>query len=207
MCTFSLYDTQNTILQNIVINAAQGCGVLENDGSGTIIDGIIIKRGEKPNGAIEERLLSINRDGFHLNGPKGGTIIKNCFIEFSGDDAINVRSSFGRITSVIGNIINFEPSFVRFSPGTDLYVYDQDTLTLKDTVYVKNHQIERGNAEVASTLNMKNGNLIVSPQHTQNFRIINNKFVDIDARGIVATGDNIHIEKNTIERTTMGGIW
>jgi polygalacturonase len=130
MCTFSLYDTQNTILQNIVINAAQGCGVLENDGSGTIIDGIIIKRGEKPNGAIEERLLSINRDGFHLNGPKGGTIIKNCFIEFSGDDAINVRSSFGRITSVIGNIINFEPSFVRFSPGTDLYVYDQDTLTL-----------------------------------------------------------------------------
>ena len=206
-CTFSIYNSVNTVLKNVVINAAQGCGVIESDGGGSIFDGVIIKRGEKPKGASEERLLSINRDGFHLNGPKGGTVIKNCFVEFSGDDAVNVKSNFGKITSVSGNTINFDPGYVYFGPGTNLYIYDQDKFTLKDTVFVRKREIEKTWAEVDRTSNIKIGNLIVSPQHTQNFQIINNTFVDIDARAILATGGNIYIEKNTIQRTTMGGIW
>ncbi len=207
ICSLSLWDTKNTILQNIVVNAAQGCGVIENAGSGTIIDGVIIKRGQKPTDATEERLLSINRDGFHLNGPKGGTTVKNCFVEFSGDDAINIRSYFAYVTYKDGNIINFEPNEIHFATQTYLNIYDQNHFTLKDTVIVKQHPLKEGWAEVDSSLNIEYGNLIVSPQHTQNFRIMDNQFYDIDARGIVATGTNIIIERNIIERTTMSGIW
>ena len=208
ICSIALYDTQNTVLQNIVINAAQGCGVLENLGSGTIINGVTIKKGEKPPGAYEERLLSINRDGFHLNAPKGGTTVQNSYVEFCGDDAINIRSYFAKVTHVgSNNVINFEPNGTHFAPGSQLYIYDQNQFTLKDTVNVRQHQMEQPWAEVERISNIQYGNLIVSPQHTQNFRIINNKFYDIDARGIVATGSNIYIERNTIQRTTMGGIW
>jgi hypothetical protein len=209
ICSIALYDTHNTMLQNIVINAAQGCGILENSGSGTTIDRVTIKRGQKPSGAYEERLLSINRDGFHLNAPKGGTIVQNSFVEFSGDDAINIRSYFGKVTNVDreNNKINFEPNDIHFAPGSYLLIYDQNHFTLKDTVYVRQHPLREVWAEVDRTMNIDYGNLIVSPQHTQNFRIINNKFYDIDARGIVATGSNVYIERNTIQRTTMGGIW
>ncbi len=62
-------------------------------------------------------------------------------------------------------------------------------------------------ARLDRTSNINVGDKIVSPQHTQGFKILNNTFSNIDARGIVATGSNIYIEGNKITRSTMGGIW
>jgi len=72
---------------------------------------------------------------------------------------------------------------------------------------VQEHQMGFNTARLDRTSNINVGDKIVSPQHTQGFKILNNTFSNIDARGIVATGSNIYIEGNKITRSTMGGIW
>ena len=207
VCAVSLYNTRNTLLDNIQIFSAQGCGVIENSGGGTSINKLTIKRGARPSGATEDRLLSINRDGMHLNGPNGGTTIRDSFVEFCGDDGINIRSEFSRIKYVNGNIIAHTIPHVNFETGTQLKIYDHTDLRLKDTVNVLEHQMGSDTARVDRTENISLDDLIVSPQHSQNFKILNNTFQDTDARGIVASGSNIYIEGNKIERSTMAGIW
>ena len=206
-CAISLYNTRNTLIDNVRIYSAPGCGVLENGGGGSVMNAVRIQRGPRPDAAIENRLISINRDGFHLNGPNGGTVVKHCFVEFCGDDAINIRSVFPRIVSVSGQTVKISIPYTNFETGTSLYVYNYADLTLKDTVTVLGHQMNSDTAQVDRTGNMREGDYVVSPQHTQNFQILNNTFQDIDARGVVATGRNIYIEGNRVERTTMGGIW
>lgn len=206
-CAISLYNTRNTLLDNVRIYSAPGCGVLENSGGGTVINNLKILRGQRPDGSTQDRLLSVNRDGMHLNGPNGGSIIKNSFVEFTGDDGINIRSEFSRVISVSGNVIVHSVKHVNFETGTQLNVYDENDLSLKDTVIVLDHQMGSDTARVDRSDKILPGNFIISPQHTQNFKILNNTFQDIDARGIVASGSNIHIEGNVVERTTMAGIW
>ena len=181
--------------------------MLENGGSGTTIDGLQIRRGAKPSEATEDRLLAVNRDGMHLNGPNGGTTIRNSYVEFCGDDGINIRSEFSKITSISGNTIKHSVAHVNFEPGTQLKIYDQNDLSLKDTVNVVSRVMGSDTAVLDRTEKISVGNLIISPDHTKNFKILNNTFQDIDARGIVASGSNIYIEGNKIERTTMAGIW
>ena len=172
-CAISLFNARNTLIDNVNIVSAPGCGILENGGSGSVIDSLTIMRGSKPASAAEDRLISINRDGLHLNGPNGGTIVRNCFIEFCGDDAINIRSTFPRITSVSGNNIRNSISHTNFEPSTHLYVYNFTDLTLKDTVRVSQHLIGSDIATVDRAENIQIGDLIVSPEHTQNFKILN----------------------------------
>lgn len=208
-CAIDMWDAKNTLLSSITIYSSNACGVLENAGSGTIIDNIQIKRGPKPVGATQPRLMSANRDGLHLNGPKGGTIIKNSFIEFIGDDAINIRSAFGRVEAINPNAkaITFSPGFCHFVSGDSLSIYDGYSLRRKGYVSVVSHNIGNTYAQLSSIDIIKVGDRIVSPEHVKGFKILNNTFRDIDARGIVAGGLDLYIEGNTIERTTIGGIW
>jgi len=206
-CAISLFNTRNTLIDGVKIFSAPGCGVLENGGGGTVVNNLKILRGTRPDMATEDRLISINRDGLHLNGPNGGTVVKNSFIEFCGDDAVNIRSPFPVVTSVSGNTIKNSIPHTNFDAGANLYVYDYSNFQLKDTVKVNQHQIGLDTAVIDRVQNVKVGDLIVSPEHTQNFKILNNTFQDVDARAIVATGRNVYIEGNQIHRTTMGGIW
>lgn len=207
VCELTLYNARNTLIKNVTIYTAPGCGLIEYNGGGTVIDALTIKRGSVPSGATEARLLATTRDGLHLNGPNGGTTIKNCFIEFTGDDAVNIRSEFSTISGITGTTITHNNTNINFDSGAYLHVYDQNNLTLVDTVLVLNHSIGANTAVLQRTNRLSVGNLIVSPQHTQNFVVLNNTFQDVDARGIVASGFNITIESNLIQRTTMPAIW
>lgn len=207
-CGFSLWNSTGTKLTNVKIFSAPGCGILEAGGGGTVIDNLKIKRGPTPDGSTQARLMSTNRDGIHLNGPSGGTIIKNSYMEFTGDDAVNVRSSFSKITQVNSTgYIQFDLNWIMFNPGDDLNVYNSTTLKRKDTVKVLSRTLNTNFCIVNKTTNIAVGDLIISPQSNTGSHIINNVFTDIDARGILASGSNIYIMNNTIQRTTINGIW
>ena len=165
-CAISLWNTRNTLIDNVKIFSAPGCGILENGGGGSVFNNLRIQRGPKPTSSYEDRLLSVNRDGFHLNGPNGGTVVKNSFVEFNGDDAINIRSEISKITYVSGNIIKFV-GHTNFETGTNLNIYNEKDLTLKDQVYVQEHQMGSNIARLDRTSNIKVGDKIVSTQHTQ----------------------------------------
>ena len=206
-CAIHQYNSVLTTLTNVTIYTSAGCGVLEGAGGGTIIDNMQIKRGAMPNGATQPRLMSTIRDGFHINGPKYGTTVKNCFVEYTGDDGINVRSEFPFIISIMGNTITLSISWAYFFAGDTLWVYDGASYKFITSVSVVSHTIETNLFTVNSTSDLSLGMRVISPEHMKYFQINNNVFQDIEGRGIVATGLSILIENNIIARSTIGGIW
>jgi len=181
--------------------------VLEGAGGGTVINNLQIKRGETPTGASQPRLISTIRDGFHINGPKYGTTIKKCFVEYTGDDAVNVRSEFPMIVSIQGNTVTLSIPWAYFFAGDTLWVYDGSSYAFIAAVSILSHTIETNVFTLNSTNGISLGMRVISPEHMKYFQIVDNVFQDIEGRGVVATGLSIIIENNVIARTTLGGIW
>ncbi len=65
-----------------------------------IIDNVRISRGEKPEGAIEERLYSTGADGINYAFCRQGPVVTNCDFGFMGDDAINFHGEILPVFSV-----------------------------------------------------------------------------------------------------------
>ena len=81
-------------LENLTIYTCCGTNIFSRSNYGDdIIDKVTIKRGPKPDGAIQDRLLSSSADGLNYASVRKGPVIKNCDWGFMGDDSVNLHSS------------------------------------------------------------------------------------------------------------------
>ena len=91
-------------------------------------------RVECPKGS--NRLMASNIDGIHLLGVGGSVLMKDCFFDGLGDDALNIHSTAGFITESDGNSIKVINK--RFDiPMDDNWCQEGDVIAVYDTSFVR----------------------------------------------------------------------
>ncbi len=92
------------------------------------------------------RLMASNIDAIHLLGLSGKLIMKDCYFDGLGDDAVNIHSTAGTISSIVGNTVKLTNG--RFSipletdwckEGDVIAVYTKD-FVCKGHLEVKNYK-------------------------------------------------------------------
>lgn len=81
-------------LDRVVVHSAPGMGILENDGEGRgrYLNCKVVP-GPRPDGAMEDRLLSSSWDAMQVKTVRVGPLVKGCEIREAGDDSWSVQSS------------------------------------------------------------------------------------------------------------------
>ena len=84
--------SENIKFKKVTILSAPGVGILGRFGLGGDYFNVIIKRGPKPAGAIQARLISTSADGLNYAYTRNGPTLDKCDFSFMGDDGVNFHS-------------------------------------------------------------------------------------------------------------------
>ncbi len=84
--------SESVRLEDISILASPGLAICERYCEGGSYYRVAIKRGPKPQGATEERLLSSCADGINVAYSRKGPTIEGCDFSFMGDDSVNLHT-------------------------------------------------------------------------------------------------------------------
>ena len=88
-------------LEDVTILTAPLAGFLLRSCTGPVsLRRCVIKKGPKPEGAVNERLLSTVADGFNLAYSRKGVEMEDCDFSFMGDDAVNLHGCFVKVVAV-----------------------------------------------------------------------------------------------------------
>ena len=215
---------------NLYASTGIGFADVQNDNVQYI--NVNITPGPKPKGATEERILSINQDGIHMESSKRGATIKNCLIEKTGDDGINNHASLGKIISIEGNkiYVAYEKSGT-FGDGT-VEAYNPESYESRGIAKVTAFKTETRN-DLASKCKSLWSATFVTPESYNSFyvltldkiggyqvsdfiysrercgaglKIINSTFRNKKSKGIVAGGRDITIENCTFTNISINAI-
>ena len=187
--------------------------LVANAGRGIRFTDCSVVRSDDPN-----RLISTLADGIHVLAG-GDVFLENNVIANQGDDGINIKGKFWKITWISSDRTQMQTDAQPvIQKGDTLMVYRGSSL---DTIGVYGVS-DKINANSCAAANGKQclklstalpsgittSDLIVNPAYTsQRFIIRNNQLLNNRARGIVVqTGPGL-IEGNTFTGQTTGGIW
>ncbi|MHB1153488.1 MAG: right-handed parallel beta-helix repeat-containing protein [Eubacteriales bacterium] len=104
----------NVMMEDVTIWGGSGFGFCEVYGEGnTRLNRVLMTPGPKPEGAAEERMLSVC-DATHCTNMRKGIQVTNCKFEYMTDDGTNVNGTYGIITG--------------YDKETDTVTYNADTM-------------------------------------------------------------------------------
>lgn len=227
--------SSNMILKDLTILNSPVFGIVEAfsgaQGANHYL-GITIKRGNRPAGASTDPLYSTNIDGFHSIAARQGPDVENCSFESMPDDGIAISGFFLTVIEASGrNLIVSTPfPFVGayFSVGDPLRLIDASDQPAGDAVVtaitaLPSYQNSRKSARQTTadftigpyyqiTLDrvLQAGFDYVAADPSWNgagYVIRNNTIKNHRARGMILKADNGLVEGNTIDGSTMTGIW
>ncbi len=93
--------------------------------------------GEKPSGATQERLKSINGDIVHAIDVEKGPTIENCTLTHSSDDIMNVHGYFLHVLAVNGNTVTVTPKWESIQDiGDTVEIYEATSYASKGTATI-----------------------------------------------------------------------
>lgn len=207
----------NVTMENISIYASPTIGFLGN-GAGNgfrVVNSRVTRNPSDPN-----RLVSTLGDGIHLIA-QGNVFIENNLVESQGDDGLNVKGLFGRLSFVNPDrtLIQSNDNTVPMSIGDPILFADAATLKPLGTFAITK-KVQKGidgcpstgancirfaeplPETVAVETLMSNMNFKSTP-----FVVRGNTFRNSRARGaLLHTGPGI-FEDNTMTGLTHGGVW
>jgi hypothetical protein len=100
---------------NVRLFASPGMGLLENDGTGSMmLQKVSIVPGPRPKGATTDRLVSTNSDGSHFITVERGPTMEDCTFANTSDDAVNVHGFYYYVIDKPG------PQHYRLTPKWDI---------------------------------------------------------------------------------------
>ena len=126
---FEMIQCHDVQFDGVTLHASPGMGILANSGSRFEFNKLRVL----PTPGTD-RLLSLNADAVHLSDCSGAISFSNCEFEGMGDDAINIKSTYYKITSSTDS-----PSALQWKldseylprPGTLLEIVDPATQALE----------------------------------------------------------------------------
>ncbi len=104
----------NVMMEDVTLWGGSGFGFCEVYGEGNSrLNRVLMTPGPKPEGAAEERMLSVC-DATHCTNMRKGIQVTNCKFEYMTDDGTNVNGTYGLITG--------------YDKRTDTVTYNADTM-------------------------------------------------------------------------------
>lgn len=89
-------NSKNTAIKNVTIHSAGGMGIVVLPRS----ENLILERFQIRPRADSVQLMAGNCDGVHITGLSGELIMKDCYFDGLGDDALNIHSTAATVTDI-----------------------------------------------------------------------------------------------------------
>ena len=134
---FFFKDCENTVLENINVYVTGGMALRFDCGKNAYINNVNYCQREG-----SERIMTATADIIHGCALEGELVITNCLLESSHDDALNIKSFYGKISSVSAaakEIVVAQTQnevTVSFEKGDTIEIYDPETYGIVDTFEV-----------------------------------------------------------------------
>ena len=161
-----------------------------------------------------ERLYAANADGLHIKGLAGQLILKECYFEYLGDDALNIHSRATVVTKVdteqkvISCISGWErePLYPNWAKvGDVIEVYHPKEFLVKAKIVVKEY--ENGNITY-DTLDgeVKEGDVLANTVYFASVHVDNCTVRNSRARGFLIQSRDVVIENCKLEGLSLAGV-
>ncbi len=222
---FSQYDasgmtisnSENVYIENITMHHASGMGFTANDTRNIYINRFSLCLEENSN-----QLMTATADAMHFNYMSGDVIIQNSLIEYSHDDALNLKHGYWyRLTNAVGGqtkemtVSKITSSVPLPSVGSKIAVYDEDTFESHNPTqgYYTIKSIEQTSSGFKFTVNERMANVgewgscrVTFISDTPSFVFKNNIIRNKRNRGILVQVPNPVITNNTFMNVGHGSI-
>jgi Right handed beta helix region len=207
-CSMMIWNSNQTTVRGVSLWSSPGGGICQTGGEGaTNLNNMSIIPGPTPNGATQPRLMSINRDAIHIKLVRKGVTFENSTVDSISDDGFNNESLLSSVTAVAGQRVSVNDAWLgSFCEINDqINIYDSG-MRLRFTTKVTTKSNDALILE--NTNGIQAGDRVVNISRAGEGTVVrNNSFRNIEARGIVVRGRGTRIIGNTIDRTTIAGIW
>jgi hypothetical protein len=155
-----LKDSESIRMEDVTLLTSPGLGVAGRHMEGANYFRYTIKRGPRPAGASEDRLLSTGADGFNYADSRFGPTLEKCDFSFMGDDSVNLHGLSWPVLKVEGNAI-WTAIFIgprrydsEFLPGDDIRFMSPDNFAVRSTgkMAVWEHNVPPDGLEITPEL-------------------------------------------------------
>ncbi|MBO4540519.1 MAG: hypothetical protein J5736_00885, partial [Bacilli bacterium] len=139
---FSFDNCENTYLEHTTTHVAAGMGLRADSGKSLYLNHVNFV--QDPNSA---RIMTCTADIIHTCALEGDLKITNCILESSHDDALNIKSFYGKVTSVVKSSreITIDQTqnecAIKFEEGDTVDFFDPDTMAFIDTYRIVSSQV------------------------------------------------------------------
>lgn len=207
---FYFLDCDDVYIENVNVFVTGGMGFRVDRGSNFYLNRLnyMIKEGSK-------RIMTCTADIIHTACLEGDLVITNSTFEASHDDALNIKSFYGRITSVVPaskeiTIVQTQNEVtVLFEIGDVIDIYSPETMAFVDS-YTITDLVKNGTGYVVTVdrrpnrdmVNFNIGNASKATSLTLDNSLIQHK----RNRGILLQGRNSKIINCTFRNVVMGAI-
>lgn len=132
-----LKDGKNVRMEDVTLLTSPGLGVIGRYMEGANYFRYTVKRGPRPAGATEDRLLSTGADAFNYADSRYGPTLEKCDFSYMGDDSVNLHGLSWPVLKVEGNTIwtatytgpvHFENKFL---PSDDVRFMSPDNFAVR----------------------------------------------------------------------------
>lgn len=184
--------------------------IFEDLGGGNHILGCHWTLGPKPEGAIDEPIVTNMADGIHCVGSNPGPDIENCTFEgFFLDDCIAIHGDYQEIKSTDGgNVLVVKNGYSQLAAGEPVRISNTRGFYAESTVVaLKDNGNGSSTVTLEKALEIPDGCKLSNPLHNGGgYKIIHCQLGDTRSRGILAKGDHGLIKDNVIANCGMSAI-
>ena len=160
------------------------------------------------------RLYAANADGLHIKGLAGKLIVKDCYFEHLGDDALNIHSRAAIVTNVDMNSNAIacksgwerEPLYPNWAVEGDIIeVYHPKEFLVKAKIFVKEY---KDGTIIFDTLegNVQEGDVLANTVYFASVHVDNCTVKNSRARGFLIQSRNAVIENCKLEGLSLAGV-
>lgn len=124
-------------VEDVTVLSAPGLGVSGRRMEGKNYFRFTVKRGPRPEGATQDRLVSTGADAFNYADSRQGPVVEKCDFSFMGDDAVNLHGPSWPVYKVEGNALwvlssNGKTDFQSlFKPGDRVRIMEPRTFAVR----------------------------------------------------------------------------
>lgn len=211
----NLYDCNYITYEDVTVWNGSGFAIRELEGEGnTILNRFAVTPGAKPNGAVEERMIS-TCDATHSTNVRHGIQVTNSLFEYMNDDGANVNGTYGNVTGFDAGTkrLAFQPTtpynttVAEIRQGDKLRIMTNDGRLLLDTTAA---EAGSGGSVILSEGFVMPSNATVIVQNLSasgsGFRYENCVIRNNRSRGLLLQGLDGNVSNCTLENNGMAGI-
>lgn len=209
---FYVQNCTDTYMDDVTCYVASGMGLRSDNGKNLYLNRVKFIR--DPN---SKRLLTCCADILHTCNLDGEAVFTNCILEGSHDDAINIKTFYTEISSIVGNQITVKQTqnevSIGYSAGDIIDVYNPTKLEYKDSYEVK--EVSKNGSSYDLTLdksvpsrgsNNYTGYLVGNSTKATKLKLKNSIIKNKRNRGILLQGRNSTIENCSFLNVVMGAV-